>query len=96
MTDRADDREVLDSGNWSKVFADDLSAVIPAGAVTHLVFSTLQPEPYSGKLDRIVALHLTIPTDQVARITGLLAKGRLPLPTRVGQQAEEEERITLQ
>jgi hypothetical protein len=96
MTDRADDREVSDVGGWVKVFADDLSAVLPSGSVTHLVFSTLQPDPYEGKLDRVIALHLTIPTDQLARITGLLAKGRLSLPARPHHQNEEEERVTLQ
>jgi hypothetical protein len=50
----------------------------------------------SGKLDRVVALHLTVPTDQIARIAGLLAKGRVPLPVRADQQAEEGERVTLQ
>lgn len=57
-------------------FVDGLSAIQTIGSVTHLLFTTLQRDADSGRMERTVQVRLVVPNDQVAAIGRLLVAGR--------------------
>lgn len=78
MNDRKPKEQIIDTPVGS-VFVDGLSAILPAGAVTHLIFTVRQPDDYNepGRFHRLVQAHLTVPTDQLPAIGQAIAAGRL-------------------
>jgi hypothetical protein len=67
------DLHVLDS-----IFVDEISAILPVGAVTHLVFAARRPEMPSGKMESVVQARLIVPADRVQSIGRALLAGALP------------------
>jgi hypothetical protein len=73
------------------VFVDELSAVVPDGTMTHLIFSARQPS-IGGQMERIVQCRLSVPTDRLQLIGRAVLSGRLDLSL-----ADEDGReVTLQ
>jgi hypothetical protein len=71
-------------------FADELIGIVPAGAVTHLIFACLHFNAEYGGTYREVQARLVVPTDQVQKIGKALLSGRLDLPApRDGDEGGE-------
>ena len=60
------------------VFADELAAVLPVGAVTHLLFIAKQPD--GQEVERVLQVRLVVPTDQIALMCQRLASGKVVPP----------------
>jgi hypothetical protein len=82
---------IVDPGNVLEVFTDDVAAVTPFGAVTHLLFTLRRQDPYSGTNERVLQLRLIIPTEQVKRIGRVVMDGRLEIQPR-RQSLDEDEK----
>ena len=60
------------------VFADGVSAIMTVGSVTHLIFTSREPnvmEP--GKVYRTVQVRVIVPADRVQEIGRVLLRGDL-------------------
>jgi hypothetical protein len=57
---------------------DALSAVVPLGAVTHLIFTMREPDT-DGHIYRVVQAKLVVPTEQLQLIGRNILSGRLDL-----------------
>jgi hypothetical protein len=57
---------------------DALSAVVPLGTVTHLIFTMREPDT-DGSINRIVQARLAVPTEQLQSIGRTILSGRLDL-----------------
>jgi len=83
------DAPLVESGINAPIFADELSAVVPDGTVTHLIFSARLPSTEGG-MERVVQCRLSVPTDRLQLMGRTMLSGRLELP------AEGERKTTLQ
>ena len=79
-------RKILDDGDRVIAFADELSAVLPDGSVTHLLFTARQPDVCSRRLEPMLRVQLTVPTDQVMAIAKVLQGGRLDMPASADEE----------
>jgi hypothetical protein len=93
MRDPSKKREtVVEAVSIAPVFVDELSAIVPAGDVTHLVFSVGLPSTYNGTMERILQAQLIVPTSAVRGIGRILAAGSLEMP----KSSDEDDAVTLQ
>jgi hypothetical protein len=69
------------------IFADELSAVVPDGTMTHLIFSARQPRT-DGVMERVVQYRLVVPTDRLQLIGRTMLSGRLELVPSDGEDGE--------
>jgi hypothetical protein len=69
-----------------------LSAVIPVGTVTHLLFTALQTNMFDGaSMERAAQVRLIVPTDQLRTIALTALSGRVDLPTGAERETEAPE-----
>jgi hypothetical protein len=66
---------------------DALSAVVPLGTVTHLIFTMREPDT-DGRINWIVQARLAVPTEQIQTIGRTLLSGRLDLQATVDDDGE--------
>jgi len=83
---------VLEACHIDPVFVDELSAIIPAGDVTHLVFSVRMPSTHGGAMERILQSRLIVPTNSVSGIGRLMSAGSLEMPSN----PDDDEAVTPQ
>jgi hypothetical protein len=73
---------VVDYGDYTSVFADDLSVIQELGPVTHLVFAAVtQPASGDDITERRVVVRLIIPTELLQQIGRQLIAGTGASPT---------------
>lgn len=68
--------EIIERIAIASMSVDALSAVVPLGAVTHLLFTQREPET-DGSIYRILQARLVVPTDQLQAIGRALLTGRV-------------------
>jgi hypothetical protein len=66
---------------------DGLSAVVPLGTSTHLIFTVRQPD-IDGRIVRIVQARLVVPTEQLQAIGRVMLSGRLDLQETSDENGE--------
>jgi hypothetical protein len=79
--------EIIERVAIASTPADALSAIIPIGAVTHLLFTQQEPET-DGSIYRVLQVRLVVPTDQLQAIGRLLLAGRLDIAKAIDDQGE--------
>jgi hypothetical protein len=79
--------EITERGAITSTPVDELSAVIPLGAVTHLLFTQREPET-CGTIYRILQARLVVPTDQLQAIGRVLLTGRLDIERTTEETGE--------
>ena len=84
---RAAAEPVLEASPIMPIFVDELSAIMPDGAVSHLIFSARQLAT-DGRKERILQCRLTVPTDRLEAMGKALLAGRLELASAAGQDDE--------
>jgi hypothetical protein len=73
----------------SPIYVDGLGAMKTIGAVTHLIFTTLQSDHCNGdRVERVIQARLIVPTDQLKEIGRMLLAGRI-LPAGTIDEAGE-------
>lgn len=82
MSDQKRAPVIIDQGTVPPVFVDGLAAIWKVGAVSHLLFTALQPAPDSDAwaeppAARVVQARLVVPTDQLKVIGRALLDGRV-------------------
>jgi hypothetical protein len=87
--------QILEAGEREPIFVEDLGAIIPAGPITHLLFTLRQPSTCSGRIERILQVRLIVPTDAVREIGKAMLAGRLAMPLSSEEESERLE-VTLQ
>jgi hypothetical protein len=69
------------------MFVDNLVAVIPVGAVTHLVFAVSQPViETTSRMERTVQARLIVPSDLLPVFAKAMLRGRMELPNEAGEE----------
>jgi hypothetical protein len=58
-------------------YVDTISAIIPLGAVTHLLFAAHQPSAAGECVEHILQTRVIVPTDQLKVIGRAILAGRL-------------------
>ena len=68
--------QVEHRGHEVTFYADGICSVMKVGSVTHLIFTSRQPEVCGGKIYRIVEARVIVPNECVQEIGRTILTGR--------------------
>jgi hypothetical protein len=71
---------VIETMCIAPTFVDGLSAVLPVGPVTHLIFTIRQPSSGNASMERIMQARLIVPTSELQTIGRALLAGEVAEP----------------
>ncbi len=71
-------KEPIARGNDIEFFADGVTAVMPLGEITHVIFHHRQPQTEeNGKVYRMVQARMIVPTAALAQMARCLLAGEI-------------------
>jgi hypothetical protein len=78
----ANNEQILEHGSVLSIFVDGLCALVTVGNVTHLLFTTREPQASeAGKIYREVQARMIIPNNCLVEIGRAILKGAPIVPS---------------
>jgi hypothetical protein len=73
--------QIWDNGNVATFFVDDIAAVMTVGSVTHLIFTSRQPQvSESGRVYRVVEARVIVPNACVRNLGMTILRNQQLVP----------------